>query len=270
MNKRKILMLAVSVCMIAILAVGGTLAYFTDTDSATNVFTVGKVAIQLNEQQRDGNGGLEDFEDGKVLKPIVGSAQGEHETVDGVAGLPTAKNYVDKIMTITNKIGSEDAYVRLYVAIPEVLDNVTNAGQNILHFNWAAESKGEGTNQWGAETNVATGVNIDGVKYNVYYRTYNGKLEAGQKTATPAYVGFYLDKGVDAKQVTVIDENVGMVDGKWPTKTVYTINGTEINFDFSNGVKIPVFAVGVQADGFDTADAAVEAAFGAKYNPWAN
>ena len=31
----------------------------------------------------------------------------------------------------------------------------------------------------------------------------------------------------------------------------------------------PVFAVGVQSQGFDTCAAAVEAAFGANYNPWA-
>ena len=33
-------------------------------------------------------------------------------------------------------------------------------------------------------------------------------------------------------------------------------------------VKYPVFAVAVQAEGFDTAAAAMDAAFGANYNPW--
>ena len=49
MNKRKILSLALGMCMVAILAVGGTLAYFVDTDAATNVFTTGNVAIDLIE-----------------------------------------------------------------------------------------------------------------------------------------------------------------------------------------------------------------------------
>lgn len=50
MSKRKILLVAAALCMIAILAVGGTLAYFTDaTDVKKNVFTVGNVDITLDE-----------------------------------------------------------------------------------------------------------------------------------------------------------------------------------------------------------------------------
>ena len=49
MNKKKILVLAVSVCLVAILAIGGTLSYFTDEEEATNTFTVGNVDITLTE-----------------------------------------------------------------------------------------------------------------------------------------------------------------------------------------------------------------------------
>ena len=51
MSKRKILLLAAAVCLIAILAVGGTLAYFTDSDEAKNVFTVGNIDIELTEPE---------------------------------------------------------------------------------------------------------------------------------------------------------------------------------------------------------------------------
>ena len=88
MSKRKILALASAVCMVAILAIGGTLAYFTSTDEATNTFTTGGVKINLIEQERDGNGGLQEFTHGKVLMPIVGSAQGEKDK----NGQPVAAN----------------------------------------------------------------------------------------------------------------------------------------------------------------------------------
>ena len=91
--KKKILALSVCVVMLAVAIVGGTLAYFTDTDAEVNTFTVGGVKIDLIEQQRgekDGTKVLVPFEDGKNLMPIVGSAQGAKETVDGVE-LPTAK-----------------------------------------------------------------------------------------------------------------------------------------------------------------------------------
>ena len=56
MNKRKILLLAAVLAMVAVLGIGGTLAYFTDTDDATNTFTVGNVKIDLTEPEWDENG----------------------------------------------------------------------------------------------------------------------------------------------------------------------------------------------------------------------
>ena len=251
--KKKIL----SVCLVAVIAImaiaGATLAYLTDTDKADNVFTIGNVQIELVEQQRNDEGnGLEAFEPNKVLLPIVESAQGEKETVDGVAGLPTSKNYVDKIITVKNT-GASDAYMRVYIAIPFVLDNVGDASQNILHFNWTKESRVEG--EWGSEEAVAQNVDVNGVKCNIYQRTYTSVVVKDNATKTPAYIGFYLDKEVDNR----------MENGK----IIYTINGTDIDYDFSKGVTIPVFAVAVQADGFDSADQAMSEAFGANYNPWA-
>ena len=51
MTKKKILVLALTIAMVAILAVGGSLAYLTDKESKTNVFTVGNVQIELLESQ---------------------------------------------------------------------------------------------------------------------------------------------------------------------------------------------------------------------------
>lgn len=251
--KKKIL----SICLVSIIAViaiaGATLAYLTDTDKADNVFTIGNVQIELVEQQRNDAGtGLEDFEPNKVLLPIVESAQGTNETVDGVEGLPTSKNYVDKIITVKNT-GASNAYMRVYIAIPVVLDNVGDASQNILHFNWTQASSKNG--QWGPEKSVAQNVDVNGVYCNIYERTYTSVVSTGNATTTPAYIGFYLDKKVDNR----------MEQGN----IIYTINGKDIDYDFSEGVTIPVFAVAVQADGFDSADQAMSEAFGANYNPWA-
>ena len=47
--KKKIMAAALAICMMATLVVGMSLAYFTDTDSKTNTFTVGNVDITLTE-----------------------------------------------------------------------------------------------------------------------------------------------------------------------------------------------------------------------------
>lgn len=258
MNKRRILAVAMSLCIVAILAVGASLAYFTDNDSATNTFTVGNVKIKLIEEERDGKGGKREFTQDKKLYPIVGSAQAGTDAL----GMPTAKNYVDKMVTVENT-GSEKAYIRAYFALPSALDDgeeTFNAGMNVLHFNFGNKVvNGASTSTYGVEWNwMHDGkwnyfeTTIDGIKYNVYYADYYQAVDAG--ATTEQFVqGVYLDKSFDMK------------DGK-----PYAF-GKEVTVDAGwnwDEVSCPVFAVAVQAEGFDNATAAVEAAFGAKYNPW--
>ena len=256
--KKKITALCLCAAMLAIAIVGASLAYFTDTKDATNTFTVGNVKIELIEQQR-GENGLEPFEQNKHLYPIVGSAQGAKDEY----GMPTAKNYVDKMVTIENT-GSEAAYIRAYFAIPSALDDgyeTFNAGLNVLHFNFGnkvvngAISSTEGV-EWiwthGSKWNYFETTLSDGIKYNVYYADYYQAVDAGATTAQLVQ-GVYLDKTFDIK------------DGK-----CYAF-GKEVTLDDGwnwEKVSCPIFAVAVQAAGFDSAEEAVTAAFGAKYNPW--
>lgn len=254
--KKRIVTIALVVALVAIAAVG-TLAYFTDTDKATNTFAVGNVEIKLIEQQR-GENGLVPFEQNKKLYPIVGSAQGEKDKY----GMPTAKNYVDKMVTIQNT-GTEKAYIRAYFAIPSALDDgyeTFNAGLNVLHFNFGNKvENGVVTSTEGVEWIWTNGskwnyfeTTIDGIKYNVYFADYYQAVDAGI-TTEQLIQGVYLDKSFDIK------------DGK-----CYAF-GNEVTLDAGwdwSKVSCPVFAVACQAEGFDSAAAAMDAAFGAKYNPW--
>lgn len=54
---KKITALCLCVALLAVAVVGASLAYFTDTDNATNTFTVGNVKIDLIESKfhREGN-----------------------------------------------------------------------------------------------------------------------------------------------------------------------------------------------------------------------
>lgn len=256
--KKKLTLVVTCIVLVAAMVIGGTLAYFTDTKNATNTFTVGNVKINLIEQQR-GENGLVPFEQNKKLYPIVGSAQGEKDAL----GMPTAKNYVDKMVTIQNT-GSEKAYIRAYFAIPSALDDgyeTFNAGLNVLHFNFGNKvENGVVTSTEGAEwiwthdgkwNYFETTLN-DGIKYNVYYADYYQAVGAGA-TTEQLVQGVYLDKTFDIKdgKCYAFDKEVTL-DAGW---------------DWSK-VSCPVFAIACQAEGFDNAAAAMDAAFGAKYNPW--
>lgn len=53
MKKKSILLAATAVMLVAAMSIGGMLAYFTDEESKTNTFTVGKVEITLTEPNWD-------------------------------------------------------------------------------------------------------------------------------------------------------------------------------------------------------------------------
>ena len=111
MNKKKILSLALVVCVAAILAIGGTLAYFTDYDQATNTFTVGDVDITLTEPAWDDE---------------------EHDDVYPGEALP-------KDPTVTND-GDNPCFVRIGVA---GLDCLQPAGMITYETNYVAGALGD-------------------------------------------------------------------------------------------------------------------------------
>ena len=94
--KKKLTAIFLCVALVAIAVVSASLAYFTDTKTATNTFTVGNVKIDLIEQQKGANG-LEDFVSNKILLPGTSD-----------------KNAVSKIVTVKNT-GENAAYVRIQV-----------------------------------------------------------------------------------------------------------------------------------------------------------
>lgn len=224
---KKIVTLALAAVLVVMSVAGATLAYLTDTDAKDNVFTVGKVDITL----------VENFEDNAKLLPATGSAQ---------AG--TLKNGVTKEVDVKLEDGSEDAYVRVHIAIPAILDDgadTFDAGKNVLHFNYTKDSIGEGKWDWSktADDGKYEGnwnyytTTIDDVDYNVYVVTYGTALTAGDTTAHAIHQ-VYLDSKVTNSDIAKINETLG---ANW---------------------EIKVAAEGVQATGFDNAYAALNSAFG--------
>ena len=105
--KKKIIALALVLCLVAVAVVGGTLAYFTDEANAKNEFTVGNVDIDLTEPNWE--------ETGKA------------EAEDAYPGEPLAKD-----PTVTNT-GKNPCFVRVSVSN---LDQFGNAGMIIYRTDY--------------------------------------------------------------------------------------------------------------------------------------
>lgn len=93
MNKKKVLTLGLSLGLVGAVAVGSSLAYFTDKDEAQNTFTMGHVDIELEEPKWD------------------------LEHPDGAITNVVPNQVITKDPTITLAEGSESAYIRANVEI---------------------------------------------------------------------------------------------------------------------------------------------------------
>ena len=114
MKKKNILMIALSLCLIAIIAVGGTLAYFTDTTTQmTNVVTTGNVKIQLNDEtvtnDPDLVGGTVTYEGGNSKNPQTGI---EYSNI-----MPG--DVVSKKVSVQKVDNTQDCYVAIRVDVAD-------------------------------------------------------------------------------------------------------------------------------------------------------
>lgn len=224
--KKKLFLSAIAVILAVVAIAGSSLAYLQDTDAEDNVFTVGNVEIDL----------YENFDESLAhLVPAVGSAQ---------AG--TLKNGIKKEVFVTNT-GSENAFVRVHIAIPAVLDNGNpdfDASRNILHFNYDYENIGAGKWDWSKTTgDVYEGdwnfytTTIANIEYNVYVVTYEKALVPNEATVS-AMKQVYMESTTTNEDIAKLKETLG---NEW---------------------HIYVAAEGVQAAGFTDAYQALNTAFG--------
>ena len=100
---KKAMLLTVCALVLVAATVMGTLAYLTSTDEVKNTFTVGKVAITLDEAKVD--------EKGQAIKG-EGAERVQANSYKLMPGVD-----VDKDPTVTVKGGSEDCYVRVLITI---------------------------------------------------------------------------------------------------------------------------------------------------------
>ena len=253
--KKKITALCLCVALLAIAVVGASLAYFTDTKSATNTFSVGNVKIDLIEQQK-GENGLVGFEQGKTLVP----------------GKSNDGNAVSKIVTVKNT-GKNDAWVWVDLKIPAYLvskEYPTNESKNALHWNsyGCFNVEYNSGNYWSLATSdgivgadhkvtnpdmvaVEDGLwndykyvgeeTINGTKYVVIRTTMAKTLPAG-KISLPCLAQVYMDWRVTTNE-----------DG-----TQFILPGGD-PISVNASWEIIVNAYSIQADSFDSVDAAVAA-----------
>ena len=167
------------VAITAALAVGGTMAYLTDTDDDVNVMTIGNVKIQQIEQERvdpetsGPDAALQDFQNDKPLYPAVLEPGFQWDT-NGIDFWDPSKinNEQDKIVSVKNT-GDYDAFVRTVFAF-EAGGYTWEQFQEKLHLNI-------NENDWSWEW-IQEPVIIGDSAFFLATATYNTPLAPGQIT----------------------------------------------------------------------------------------
>lgn len=107
--KKKVLAIVLCIAMLAIAVAGGTLAYFTDNEQATNEYTIGSVEIDLYEtaEHVDGAGNVVDEKQENLGKDSDDATNYKYNNI-----LPG--DTMTKVVTVENT-GKSDAYIALAV-----------------------------------------------------------------------------------------------------------------------------------------------------------
>lgn len=230
MNK-KIASIVACLCLAASAVVGGTLAYFTDTDTKTNTFTTGNVDIEL----------VENFPNNKLL--------------------PGENNALEKKVTVKN-VGSEDAYMWIELWIPSKIDEIGDPAKNSLHFNpfdtyvdkdgvehlvrgTVAAANGYSLKYETVEVSLGT-KKIGDVDYNGYREYIKNDTAKKTNESTAALLArVFMDK--DVTQCTETGDT---------HKNCFVLpDGTH----YTGSWEIIVNAFGIQADGFANIEEAIAA-----------
>ena len=266
--KKKVTALCLCVALLAVAVVGASLAYFTDTKSATNTFTVGNVKIDLIESKyhREGNDNSGDTSIPDPTHKVVADDGMKYVTTGHTmftndeikadaaqysdyigkhgSNMVPGRNFA-KCPYVINT-GANDAYIRIRVMIPHDGD-VDNGGIINAMFCSTATSSGEfqqganGENWPVVEANGYTDEN--GLKYDVYTFTRTEPLKAGAMTEWNVwnFVGI-------GKNVTNADIEKAIRNG--------VITTTETG---ALSLNVLVQADAIQAEGFADATAAFAA-----------
>ena len=229
---RKVLLVTCCALALVAISVGATLAYLTDSEGVTNVFTVGHVDIKLDEAKVDANG-----------KEITG-AGAERVQSNSYHLLPGM--VYDKDPTITIEKGSEAAYVVAKIEVTGMsaannpllytegdkygfigFDDIVKGGifDNLLHDAVEVE---DNTATWVAHNDYGT------LKLTQTINT------VGQSYTFYVYFEDAFAKKTDADTPIVLFEELH-IPGVWTNEQIAAIGGMNIN----------VSAYAIQAAGFD-------------------
>lgn len=184
---KKAIVLALCAVLLVVGTVAGTMAYLTDSKTVKNTFTVGNVAITLDEA---------------VVDEYGAEIGGRTEGGNNYKLIPGHKYVKDP--TVTVKAGSEKAYVRMIVTVTDLADLKTACGvapeDKLLLQNYVT---GWDSAKW-ISTNVITEQD-NKAEYEFRYYSIVNNANSDQKLEA-LFEAFTMPKTATNTQLEKLDE----------------------------------------------------------------
>ena len=188
--KKKILALSMCIALAAIAIVGASLAYFTDTKTATNTFTMGNVRIKLDETN------VNDLEGDRVTSNVYNVYPGAVVTKDPIVH-NIGKNgaYIRATVNVSNWMNLVGAYY------PDFKETFPNDGYKAA-LNLLVGELGEGWSVVGVEAGDVFTIGQFDAKFIL---KYDGVLASGTDT-TAMFQTVTIPAGIDNANADSFDE----------------------------------------------------------------
>ena len=188
--KKKILALSMCIALAAIAIVGASLAYFTDTKTAKNTFTMGNVQIKLDETD------VKNPEGDRVTSNAYDVYPGAVVTKDPIVH-NTGKNgaYIRATVNVSNWMNLAAAYY------PDFKETYPNDGYKAA-LNLLVGDLGEGWSVVGVEAGDVFTVGQFDAKFIL---KYDGVLASGDET-TAMFQTVTIPAGIDNANADSFDE----------------------------------------------------------------
>ncbi len=258
---KKKLLTALSLMAVAAVSIVGTIAYLTSEDQDVNIMTMGNVAIEQHEYERvvDENGNwvqseyegygytadeMQKFTNHKPALPAVyqdenvkwddrngsqaASGTGSHQQPWSQIGAPGSNQlFDDSVKNVIDKFVfvENTGKTDAYYRTIIAVECPEGLPEGALHYNTNANSRFSWEELGYTE--------IDGVRYSLRVATYKEILKLGE-VSRPSFLQLYLDPSLTNEDVAL----------------------------FGDTLDILVLSQAVQTQGFATADAALNEAFG--------
>ncbi len=265
-NIKKTLVMVVSLALVAALAIGGTVAYLTvDPQNKSNIFTVGDIAIELNEEVAvHGAGSVEENADGATYSGVMpGDYLKKEVSVKNTGSRPA---YVAVEVTFNNALLINKAIDEVYEGkygkdTPEVqaIYDYIFDGFGLNYTKKDANGNDTGMRLTITGDDMPEGVmQVDSVKtIHEYWQQYSGNWFKDEDTIIP-YDGYYTT-GMDDYQLRYTyymllekDQSVTLFKG---FNVPASFNAEQLSM--FNEMKIDIKASAIQADNMESAKDAV-------------